>query len=300
MKVIKIAIFSATGMLGSNVLKYLIYQKFGTDYQYEIYAFSRQSNLLNDLNKHNEFINLDFTKESIRHITHKFDYVINCCGLIKQKINEENNQDILDSIYINSVLPYILVTKFPEAKVIQPLTDCEYNSDTGNLNELTKPNPSDIYGITKSLAAKIVAPNFIGLRASIIGLELNGQKSLMSWFYNLPLNAKVLGWSQSKWNGIGCVQWAEIVHGIMQNNIEYPKVQNIIPANSVSKYELLNIFREIFNRKDIIIDRVDGEMTNRTLSTINLEMNKTLWENAGYKVIPTIEYMVRDQYIFNS
>ena len=71
--------------------------------------------------------------------------------------------------------------------------------------------------------------------------------SLLEWFLNTnPEN--VQGYNQFYWNGITTVDWSKTCNSII-NDFESYDVLNIPTSNRVSKYELLKIIKDVFNKK---------------------------------------------------
>lgn len=235
---------------------------------------------------------VDFNKYGNR-----YRFIINCIGTVKPRINEKADKSILNAIYTNSILPFELALQNPTAMIINAVTDCAYDGSGHFYNENDKVNANDIYGRSKSIGEP-KSENVINLRASIIGFEKNGNKrSLVEWFSNLPEGAKINGWTGAMWNGITTLAWTKIVNGIISNDIVVNPTQHIIPYDVISKYDLLNLFKEIFNRPDIEITTIVGEPVDRTLSTLFPTVNSELWKLAGYKEIPTIRELVQEMYL---
>jgi dTDP-4-dehydrorhamnose reductase len=218
-------------------------------------------------------------------------WIINSIGIIKPKIKFTE-----EAIQVNSLFPYRLneIAKVTNAKVIQIATDCVYSGRNGNYVESDSHDALDVYGKTKSLG-EVEANNFYNLRCSIIGPEQKSHLSLMDWLLGQPNSAEVDGYINHYWNGITNYQFAKICQGIIKHNIELPNVQHIVPANSITKAELLKIISHLFDRKDITINDIESP-TNvyRTLSTDDWSMNEKLWDNAGYINIPTVGEMVKE------
>lgn len=149
--------------------------------------------------------------------------VINCIGLIKPYCS-----DVIKAIQINSMFPYYL----PEGS-IQIATDCVFSGATGGYTESDLHDASDTYGQTKSLGE---ASHLNNLRCSIIGPEVHNHVSLLDWFMR---QTKVDGYINHYWNGITTYHFALIVQGILDEGIELPNIQHIVPADSVTKAELL-------------------------------------------------------------
>jgi hypothetical protein len=70
--------------------------------------------------------------------------------------------------------------------------------------------------------------------------------------------------------------------------------RHLVPADSVSKYELLCLFQRYF-RPDITVRPVEAEKPiNRTLATIYPSDMAEMWRLAGYDSAPTIDQMVAE------
>ena len=102
-------------------------------------------------------------------------------------------------------------------------------------------------------------------------------------------------WSNYFWNGITTIAFARIAAGIMQSNQFVSGTFHVIPSNDVSKYELLELIRKHFGREDISISQINVPITmDRTLRTTNQDLNRILWDGAGYKKIPSIQELVEE------
>jgi dTDP-4-dehydrorhamnose reductase len=117
----------------------------------------------------------------------------------------------------------------------------------------------------------------------------------MDWFLNQPLNAHVKGFTNHHWNGVTTLDFAKIIEGIISTGSLIPGITHLIPANQLSKYELLEIISRNFKRADISIEAFEApESVNRTLSTIYPGRNSDLWTAAGYTEAPTVQEMVKN------
>jgi dTDP-4-dehydrorhamnose reductase len=157
------------------------------------------------------------------------DYIINCIGAIPQKTNQFN---------INYELP-IWLDKNSKCKIIHPGTDCEIDNDDYGIS---KYNASD-YIKLKGLQTKI-------LQTSIIGPELNSNYSLFEWFLSSKNDVK--GYTKVMWNGITTLEWAKQCYNLINNWNKYEN-KNIIESTCLSKYDLLFLIKEIFNKNINII-----------------------------------------------
>ena len=269
----KISILGIDGMLGSAVFDVFKKSKF------DIIGINRSK-----LDAISAEIN------DIRKVIDNSDYIINCIGIIKPYIDDNNSCEVERAIQINALFPYKLSQC--GCKVIQIATDCVFDGKEGNYKETDKHNALDVYGKTKSLG-EVNSENFLNLRCSIIGLEKKSKKSLLEWFINQNRDAKVNGYMNHFWNGITTYVFAKICMGIIENDLWFSGLQHIVPANILSKADMLYLFSEVFSRRDISIDKINAnEGINRTLGTNNEIRNKQLWEAAGYSRIPNIEEMI--------
>lgn len=226
------------------------------------------------------------TRETIDSVPYnEYDYIINCIGIIKQKLNDPK-----EAIFTNSILPYIICEGSPQAKIIQIATDCVFSGKKGHYTEDDEHDASDIYGKTKSLG-EVMKPNFYNIRTSIVGID-KANISLLSWFLSQEKNAVVKGYTNHHWNGITTLHFAKLCYALMKKKRSVPNNFHFFPKDVVNKYGLLNIFAEKFNRKDIRIEPFVAKYgVDRTLSTI-CKVNSSLWKDMGYDTPPTIEQMV--------
>ena len=290
----KILILGSTGMLGSQVLRVL--QELKNFKIYATYKDNKKISILKNLIKIKS--NVTFIKFNVGLFNKiklsKFNYIINCIGIIKPYINEKNQSSILEAIKVNSLFPHQLITNGKKVKVFQIATDCVFDGSKGNYVEIDVHNPLDVYGKTKSLG-ELKCSNFFNIRCSIIGPELDGHKSLLDWFKFLPLNSKIKGFKNHDWNGITTYAFGKIIYGLIKSNLKIPQTIHLVPKNSVNKFNLLKIFKRLFLRNDIFISPINSkDKINRTLKTTYPDLNKKMWKFAGYKDIPTLEYLIKE------
>lgn len=221
----------------------------------------------------------DSGAEEVYDLTKPFDHLINCIGVIKPYCD-----DIERAITVNSLFPHQL-----PVNSIQIATDCVYSGSKGLYVETDPHDASDTYGKTKSLGE---ADHLKNLRCSIIGPEVNNHLSLLDWF--LAQEGTVNGFTNHLWNGITTYHFARIVEGVINSDIELPHIQHIVPADIVTKSELLQIIAQAY-KKDITIREVEApQRIDRTLATNDPKLNRKLWRAAGYKKPPTIKQMIKE------
>jgi len=283
----KVLILGANGMLGHACYEILSH---GTGL--EVLRTSR-ANL-------EGYINFDATSDEVSDLISKTnpDWIINCIGIIKSHIKEDQGNSVLNAIKINSEFPFKLASA-TDATIIQIATDCVYSGARGHYTESDLHDALDVYGKTKSLG-EAPLENIIHLQASIIGPELGRSTSLLEWFKNQPLNAEINGFTDHLWNGVTTHHFAKIALGIITNNYKEISKAHVVPSGLIAKSELLREFAAAYNRGDIAIKDVISKIkVDRTLETLNPELNLELWQMAGYQEIPSVSLMVHEQAEFS-
>ena len=222
------------------------------------------------------------------------DYVINCIGTINHKIDEASLEDTKNAIQTNAIFPHQLDSLAEKSNfhVINIATDCVFNGETGGYLEESQHSFKDTYGMTKSLG-EVISKNTLNLRCSIIGMEYKTKFSLMSWLVNQPRDSRVNGYTNHFWNGITTNVYAEVVQGIINAPERYFGTHHLVPADSVSKFELLMDIADKSNRQDLKIEPIDNKnFMDRRLGTSDTEFNDKIWELAGYNTAPKIADMI--------
>ncbi len=227
-----------------------------------------------------------------------FDFVVNCIGVIKPKIDEKDKLSVLNAIYVNSIFPFKLsqLSDKHKFRVIQIATDCVYSGELGSYDEKSVFDPLDVYGKTKSLG-EVHGLNFMNLRTSIIGKENQTKDSLIEWFLGQSKGAVIKGFKNHFWNGITTLSFAQVVKGIILTDSFQPGTVHIVPADRVSKFELLSLLKVHSGRNDIEIQEFETKQkVDRSLTTINKEENIKLWNRAGFNDVPTISKLIEDYF----
>ncbi len=252
-------------------------------------------------NGHSKFYKLD--ANNIEHLVkifefEHFDFVVNCIGVIKPKIDEIDKLSVLNAIYVNSIFPLKLsqLSDKHKFRVIQIATDCVYSGELGSYDEQSVFDPLDVYGKTKSLG-EVHGLNFMNLRTSIIGKENQTKDSLIEWFLSQPKGAVIKGFKNHFWNGMTTLSFAQVVKGIILTDSFQPGTLHIVPADRVSKFELLSLLKVHSGRNDIEIQEFETKQkVDRSLTTINKEENIKVWNRAGYNDVPTISKLIEDYF----
>lgn len=202
----------------------------------------------------------------------KYDYLVNCIGLTKDRIEERNSQSVVQSIRINALFPHDLadLAERQGSRVIQISTDGVFSGKAEAYDEDAPHDCSDVYGKTKSLG-EIINSNVLNIRCSIIGPSPFQHRGLLEWFLSQPEGSLIPGYTNQFWGGVSTVQFAELCKAITKQSCfdalrrESP-VFHFTPNIPISKYELLNLFKSAFRRNVSIIPReAEGGVVHRVL-----------------------------------
>jgi len=224
------------------------------------------------------------------------DWIINAIGITKPLIRDDNPQQIERALRINALLPPAIARRAEAtgARVLQIATDCVYSGAKGGYVETDAHDALDVYGKTKSLG-ECYSPNLLNLRCSIIGPEPKDFKFLLEWFRLQPASARVNGFTNHKWNGITTLHFARLCAGIIESGLPLQHLQHIVPEGAISKAEMLREFANAYQRTDVQInDTIAPSVIDRTLSTVNPELNRQIWQAAGYETPPSVPEMIAE------
>ena len=243
----------------------------------------------------------EYPSLDILSVLEGYDWIINAIGMNKQFIHDDNPMEVERAIRVNALFPHWLARKAGEsgARVLQIETDCVYSGREGHYTEDAPHDSLDVYGKTKSLG-EVRSSNVFHLRCSLIGPELKNHVSLLDWFLGQPLGAKVTGFTNHRWNGLTSLHFARICHGVIKNNLKLPHVHHIVPADEMTKAEMLGEFARVYGRGDVRIERRETALAiDRTLRTKNETLNRCIWEAAGFPGPQSIADMIREMHSFD-
>jgi dTDP-4-dehydrorhamnose reductase len=286
----RIAVLGSSGMLGSALTEVLS-AGFG-----EVIEFNRSGSPVrqkNDCYKIDAEFNVDFEQLFSEM---RIDYIVNAIGMIKQVIREDIESDLLKARIVNCdfVAKLNSYSEFSGVPVIQIGTDCVFSGERGNYLETDLFEATDIYSQSKIDGEKN-SPFTMIIRTSIIGKEIGRNNSLLNWVLSQEKNAELNGYTNHFWNGLTTLHFSNLVKGIIKSNNFRAGTFHVLPSDQVSKYELLRIISEKFNRMDLNIVKFETlNPINRSLGTVNSSFNQQLWAQAGYDIIPSIEEMVSE------
>jgi dTDP-4-dehydrorhamnose reductase len=232
----KVLILGAGGMLGHMAARVL-------SETFDVYGTTRgdksSAPMLKKILKDNFWITgLDvLDSEQIENVltTIKPDVVINCVGLIKQKMD---NTSYIDSIEINALLPHklYLLCERHQSKLIQISTDCVFTCEEGIKSQFDRPNAVDLYGRTK-LLGEVDYGNALTIRTSIVGRQINGNESFFEWVLR-QRNKVANGYSNAQYTGLTTFALSRVISAILHNQ---PTLSGLwqVASEPISKYELM-------------------------------------------------------------
>ena len=210
----------------------------------------------------------------------QFDYIINCIGILNQ--DAENNPS--KAIWFNSYFPHFLeeITKGSDAKVIHISTDCVFNGKEGNYSETSVKNGEGFYAQSKALG-EIDNSKDLTIRTSIIGPEINTKGiGLFNWFMHQA--GEINGYTTAVWSGVTTLELAKAIEYSILNPLNgLVHLTNGVPVN---KFDLLHLFKEIWDRKHIKIEAYEGKVVDKSLKKS---------ERFNYQV-PSYKEMLADQH----
>jgi len=278
----KVLVLGSTGMLGSAVVDAL--QEKG----HEVITASRSTGIKFDA------VNLDTEKLLTEANLQEGDFVINCVGLTKSRIDEASIASRSLAVKLNIDFPNDLAKAAQKlgVNIIQVATDCVFSGLAGGYSEGSAHDPLDVYGKTKSLG-ETPSPNVMHLRCSLIGPEVGRSSLFFEWVRQQPINAQIDGYTNHLWNGLSSRAFGKVVSGIISEELFESSVQHLVPSDEVTKDELVRLELSALRRDDVQVTSTEGEHPiDRTLATDRTGFNTQLFLAAGYKKIPTIEEMV--------
>lgn len=208
-----------------------------------------------------------------------FDSVINCIGLLNQFA--ENNK--AGASYLNAYLPHFLaqVTEGTATQVIHMSTDCVFSGKRGEYTEDDLPDGETFYDRSKALGELDDEKN-ITLRNSIVGPDINPNGiGLLNWF--MKQSGAVNGYTKTMWTGQTTLQLAKTMEYAAKTKAH--GLYNTVPAQSISKCDLIRLFNKYIRNEEIDIVPVDGVIADKSLKRTRFEFDY---------IIPDYEKMIAE------
>ena len=263
----RLLILGSTGLVGNTLTKYFLnkeyLQTFASVRNYSKVKFFKKKYHENFV-EINNILDYKETEKILENI--KPDVLINCIGLTNKNLNSNQAEDF---IVINSLLPHRLqkICSNFGSRLIQFSTDCIFSGSKGYYSENEIPDPPDLYGRSK-LLGELDFENTLTIRKSVIGHELIYKNGLLEWF--LSQNKFVEGYKNIIFSGITVLELAILIEKYILPRRDLKGILNI-SGNPISKYDLLKVIADIYNKK---IDIIPNEKIKKDRSLDGSQFNK--------------------------
>lgn len=196
---------------------------------------------------------------------HRFDAVVNCVGVIKQR---DDATVAIPSITINALLPHRLAVLVGSwgGRVVHFSTDCVFSGRRGDYSEEDESDALDLYGKSKFLG-EVATEHALTLRTSIIGRELHHHHSLLDWFLSQQ-GKTIRGFRRHWWSGVTTNHLADLVGDVLGR---HPGLHGLYQVSSgrINKYDLLTRARDAYG-VDVEIIPDDEPYLDRSLKGARL------------------------------
>ncbi len=255
----RILLLGSGGMVGHMVYKYLISLN-----KYEIIHSALHPGVFGD-----EHI-LDIRRsDRVRTFLEdiRADIVINCIGILIK----ESLENIENAILVNSYFPNFLSRLGNQLnyKTIHISTDCVFSGKDGNYTEDSFCDGNTLYAKTKILG-EVINNRDVTIRTSVVGPELKQKGTgLLHWF--LHQSGEIDGYENVFWTGITTLELAKAIDGFIEQKIT--GLYNLSSKKKISKYLLLNLFKEVWNREKVIINRNSEYKSDKSLSNTRIDFD---------------------------
>lgn len=267
----KFFILGCNGMAGHIISLYLKEQG------YDVTGFARSRSpfiptIIGDAN------NTELLRGAIK--AGKYDAVINAIGLINQFA--ENNHSA--AVLLNGYLPHFLaeVTDGTPTQVIHMSTDCVFSGKEGNYTESSVSDGTTFYDRSKAMGELNDGKN-VTLRNSIVGPDIKKSGiGLLNWFMK-QMGPSVNGFTGAIWTGQTTFQLAKTMEEAAKQRAH--GLINAVPAESITKFELLKLFNKYLRGNALEINPVVGVTADKSLVRMNFEFDY---------IIPDYETMVSE------
>ena len=139
----------------------------------------------------------------------------------------------------------------------------------------------DTYGLSKSLG-EVINDVDLTFRTSIVGPELKEKgEGLFHWFFTQ--RGTIKGFTNAFWSGVTTLFLASAIDTAIEQNIS--GLYHVTNGNKISKYELLNLAKIIWGKRDVFVEPFEGISVDK--SFINTRNEKLI-------SVPSYEEMFND------
>lgn len=267
----KILVLGCNGMAGHMISLYF------QEHNYDIIGFARQQSPFLNRSIIGDAANMELIKRIV--IEENFDAVINCIGLLNQFA--ENNKTM--AILLNSYLPHYLseITKNMGTRIIHMSTDCVFAGNTGPYFEDSLPNGTSFYDRSKALG-EINTSKDLTFRNSIVGPDIKPTGiGLFNWF--MKQKNPIEGYTGAIWTGVTTYTLAKAMEQALKENLT--GIYNLVNNESISKYDLLQLFNKYFR---------DGKINISPNDKLKLDKSLRRKRNDFSFIVPSYEQQIAE------
>ena len=160
---------------------------------------------------------------------------INAAGVVKQR---SDAKDGVLSLEVNALFPHLLsrICREHGTRLVHLSTDCVFSGKKGNYSEKDRPDPEDVYGLSK-LLGEADGPGVVTLRTSMIGLELQRKTGLVEWFLGQK-GKSIKGWTKAIFSGLTTAELARVIEKLVEMKTDFRGLYHLSAA-PISKFDLL-------------------------------------------------------------
>jgi dTDP-4-dehydrorhamnose reductase len=245
-----------------------------------------------------EGVSFDAERDSIAAILsrRRYDWIVNAAGVVKPLIDEEDPASGARAMAVNATFPRRLADAALEggSRVVQIGTDGVFSGAEGPYAEDAPHDARDVYAHSKS-GGEVSAAHVLNLRCSIVGPERPPARSLLGWALSQPEGARITGYTNHRWNGVTSLHFAKLCEAVIASDLDLPPTLHVVPADIVSKAELLELALSAFGRDDVVLSAEPAAAAaDRTLTTLHPDVNRRLWRVVGYPTPPLVATMMSE------
>lgn len=200
----------------------------------------------------------------------QFDVVVNCVGLLVRASDERKDL----AAYINAYFPHQLEQLYTgtTTKIIHLSTDCVFSGMNAPYREDAWPDGPLFYDRTKALG-EIHNEKDLTFRMSIIGPDMQQKGTgLFNWFY--AQTGDINGFTGSVWNGVTTIELAKAIGEAIEQDLR--GLYHLVPDGNITKFNLLNLFKQTFGRSDITVNPTEGVTHDKTLVNTRKDFDYTV------------------------
>lgn len=259
----KVLVIGGAGMAGHVIATHL------SEKTYEVSTISAR----NKVNKDTVLLDITDNDALMEYLNnHDFDVLVNCVGMLVKA--SEERKDL--ATYINSYFPHHLekIYEGTSTRIIHLSTDCVFSGKNAPYYESSFTDGELFYDKSKALG-EIVNEKDLTFRMSIIGPDM--QKSgigLFNWF--IAQEGEIQGYTGSVWNGVTTIQLAKAIDQAIKQDLT--GLYHLVPKGNVTKFDLLNLFKDVFEKNNLTIKPVEGVSHDKTLVNTRNDFNYSIPE----------------------